>query len=221
MSMTVPADVWRHHTDGPLVAAIVEGEHVHTPTCLWGTGRPTTDDCRCKGRIVPPLWLVALRDARCETCNGTGSTRPGFDYSGDPCPNDRCHDGRLLHDVRVECEHVISGAVGWYCGCGDGIDDDQHAVVGMCETCAMFHPDDPCNGYRTVRCLVDVVPVVEPNRGNTIPFLCLLPQMTFLNIQQGVGELTPAHVDALAAACGKPPADWVGGYAVILTEVGE
>ena len=32
-------------------------------------------------------------------------------------------------------------------------------------------------------------------------------------------HLTPAHVEALAATCGKPPADWVGMWAVILTEV--
>lgn len=221
--LTVPEAVWACQQPGvPLVAAIVEGVDPLNPALGWRS----LD-------AAPPAWSVALRDARCERCKGKGRLRqwqneagPGGGWATIPC-DDGCVDGRLLHDVRVEC--------GVCQGTGDDppthVEADYHGPCLACETTDKRHP-----GYRTVRCLVDFVEVRAfpmligshvvisgdevwfwPNT-DVRPLAVDTPsglQFTDPDV------LTPAHVDALAAACGKPPADWVGGYAVIVTGVGE
>ena len=206
----------------PVVAAIVEGE----PCPGSSTSCPpfTRAMCRYSGNPHPPAWLVALRDARCETCRDEDGDPdpdcpPGYTLELESgckcmgcweclkCPD--CHDGRLPHDVRVECichhegQRLLAKEV---CDCGT--DDGT---------------------IRTVRCLVDVGVVVHCDdhhagrtpKGDAIVVGCAGGLPLLWREDRAIYEqLLPTHVDALAAACGKPPAEWVDGYALILTEVG-
>lgn len=212
-NLTVPADVWACQQPGvPLVAAIVEGVDVLIKD---DGGIHTT-----LPSAQMPAWLVALRDARCETCGGRGRVKGMNHGPADlqfSCPNPRCHAGRLLHDVRVECQG--DDPHGWWQASAlSGDEKLWHPCPYSCDS-----------GYRTVRCLVDVVKVRRDYTDHGSPAVVVMcePMVSagrvFWVAADGSSSvaLTPAHVDALAAACGKPPADWVGGYAVILTEVGQ
>lgn len=173
--LTISSAVWECRVDGvPLVAGIAEAERYVRFSDLGGRGYSVTFD-----EPGPPADLVALRDARCETCwtlsvvmenpddlhysDELGAFTVDGDIRTKPCPD--CVDGRPLVNVRVPCD-------------------------GSMDTC----PDRPgtpdfdptrCDGHRTVNGLVDVVPVVS---SRTSPELC--PKSNYVEVTETQGSVS-------------------------------
>lgn len=190
-ALTIPAAVAEHRVDGvPFVAAIVESDycerHCECPRCEPGA----KDRCQWCGPdgYGPPADLVALRDARCWWCHG----RPAKRHL---CPNDRCVDGRLLHDVRVECETPICS----------GCHRPRTNWDSECKCSYTSFGIPPVQSYRTVRCLVDVVKVRRDYTDHGSPAVVVMcePMVSagrvFWVAADGSSSvaLDPTHVDAL------------------------
>ena len=167
--LTISSAVWACKQPGvPLVAGIVEGGGPcdHKYLCCEEIG--------CHGPNQPPADLVALRDAQCGTCGGSGidPTPPWTDA----CPT--CDNERPLVDVRVEM--IPYSYHGDPCPCG--LPADEH--------------------YRTVKGLVDVVPVVDicdPRAlsSNGQALVVMDDGGVALVDAEHELDLTPAHVEAL------------------------
>lgn len=192
---TISQKVLAYKVDGvPLVAGIVEGD-----ACSSWCGSFCVEDetdgrsCRCDQPVSPPADLVALSKPWDGQIVLAGDKE--FAVTGNPDNNGltELHDGRLMVDVQVECE---TDSITCHCGCD-----------GPCAHCDSVGSDHP--GYRTVKGLVDVVPVVETRNHGPHSEPPVFPCLT-VNDQPsgrvvayhwhhdaGFRTLTPAHVEAL------------------------
>ncbi len=199
LDLRIPADIWRWVPDdgSQAVIAIVDGDRVLNPTPS-GT-RQRADEIS----PIPPAELVAATTATCDTCQGEGFVGPGPWCLRQPCPNPRCHGGRLTIDINVECLH-----------CGGFAFVQPHTT--KCQHCN-YH------GTLSVSVLADVVPITR----DMIPagrdgLVVMLPPMTSrvsrLHRGDRYSDLAPAHVAALEAVHG-PRDTWPGRYAIVATPV--
>ena len=180
--LTIPAAVWAHRVEGvPLVAAIVEGERCPGLTVQGGVSHKWCGEGLepCNSGKRPPADLVALRDARCETCGGDGEITLDDDVTARvvDCPD--CIDGRLLHDVRVECycQPIRRAGRTW--------------PYGDC-----LVPEPCTDGYSTVNGMVDVVRIDEVYAGFD-PSQATALLSRDVDTCSVFAVLTPAHVEAL------------------------
>lgn len=192
INLTIPAAVWACKVDGvPLVAGVVEGE---CPIgCAYdGTGRGKHGMFCSAAGSKPPVDLVALRDARCESPDGYVENWDTGELG--KCP--RCVDGRLLVDVRVECD------------CDGGVlpagTVNPKVWGGQPAPCDTICPEDCDDGVRTVKGLVDVVRIDEVYDGFDLSGATALLSSE-IDTSSIFAVLAPAHVEALGTI---QPGQW-------------
>ena len=134
--------------------------------CICDGDSPPRPDC---AGILPDEVLDLL--APCDTCNGHGTLAEATGPLSDPydCPD--CVDDRRKFDVETPCGHCDPEDSEWWCGCGDSMDDEQHANYGACETCRMFYADEPCTGTITRTFTVGEYGLVEVVHNDITPSL--------------------------------------------------
>lgn len=217
-NLTITAAVWAHRVDGvPLVAGIVEGVLVHPESPSFGPrgALPEFDEPEMR----PPADLVALRDARCETCAHAYIKGTLLDFDTKkirgrkPCPD--CVDGRPLVDVRVELPD-------------DMAKNEPHHNCPECGGFSTLYEamwSKPCpkcsgTGTVTVKGLIDVAPVCDARtcdaavQDNYPHHVCVFTSGRVARIwgHTEYVDLTPGHVEALGTI---QPGQW----AWIFTEV--